>query len=172
MTAVQNPDPFAMFGLDMQLDIDLQQLDRKYLKLSRECHPDRYRGATTADCVAVLQRAANLNDAYALLKDPWLRARALLELRDPGVLDRHKHLDPGFLMQALDEAETVAGAADAELPALRQRVAANVEHSFRDIAQALLRGDVAHAAQAFHQAKYHRKALSDLDARLCPEATP
>lgn len=172
MSTLQKPDPFAIFDIDRQLDVDLADLERRYLKLSRQCHPDRYRGLAQADCVAVLQRAANLNDAFAVLRDPWQRARTLLELQQPGVLERHKQLDPDFLFEALDEAETVAAADAAALPTLRQQVAANVEASFRAIAAALQRGDTADAARRFHQAKYHRKALADLDARLQPEPSP
>jgi curved DNA-binding protein CbpA len=56
----------------------------------------------------VLQRSAEINDAWKILRDPWQRARALLELLSPGVLDRNKKLDPAFLAEALELAEEVA----------------------------------------------------------------
>ncbi|GAB4156082.1 MAG: Fe-S protein assembly co-chaperone HscB [Planctomycetota bacterium] len=166
---MKKPNPFAIFGLTPRLDLDEAQLERTYLQLSKDCHPDRVRGASRADCVAVLQRAASINDAFAVLRDRWARARAFLELAEPGVLDRTKALDPAFLMDALEQAEQVANAEDSALPDLKERIAKAVDASFQSVVDAVRAGDVEAAAVRFHEAHYHRKALADLDARLEPE---
>ena len=88
MKHVPAPDAFAVFGVARTLDLDQRDLETRYLKLSRECHPDHNRAEKTEDCVAVLQRAAEINDAWKVLKNPWRRARALLEAQDDGVLER------------------------------------------------------------------------------------
>ena len=108
MIHVPTRDPFTVFGLKHSLDVDERALEARYLKLSRECHPDMHSAGQTGDCVAVLQRAAEINDAWRVLRDPWQRARTLLELLSPGVLDRNKKLDPVFLAGALELAEEVA----------------------------------------------------------------
>jgi molecular chaperone HscB len=164
MTAVPL-DPFQVFGIDRILDLDERELEKRYLRLSRECHPDLNRAAETADCLAVLQRAAEINDAWRVLRDRWQRARALLEHASPGVLERTKVLEPEFLIGAMDDAEAVAGAGPEAVPALRQRLAGQVEASWRQLVAALDRDDATAAAVAFHEARYHRKALADLEAR-------
>ena len=90
MTHVPAPDAFAVFGVPRALDLDSTDLERRYLALSRECHPDHHRTGSSDECVAVLQRAAEINDAWQVLRDPWKRARALLEAAQPGVLDANK----------------------------------------------------------------------------------
>lgn len=167
MTQAKALDPFTVFGVDHTLDLDERALEKKYLRLSRDCHPDLHRAAS-GDCIAVLQRAAEINDAWRVLRDPWERARALLELRSPGVLDREKHLDPAFLAEALELAEEVATADDADVPALRARIENELAADFERVREELAAGDTAGAARRFHGAKYHRKALLDLDARGAP----
>jgi molecular chaperone HscB len=160
------PDPFTVFGLPRSLDLDERTLEQRYLRLSRECHPDLLRSAETGDCVAVLQRAAEINDAWRVLRDPWLRARALIELADSTALERGKKLDPGFLASALDLAEEVAFANAETAPALRTRLEAALEVDQALLRAALAADDYLAAARRFHASHYHRKALADLDAKL------
>ena len=165
MIHVPAPDPFTVFGLPRSMDIDERQLEQRYLRLSRECHPDLYRTQETGDCIAVLQRSAEINDAWKVLRDPWQRAKALLELLSPGVLDRKKKLDPAFLGAALDLAEEVAFARQEQVPPLRARLEQAVQDDLFALRAAIERGDFDAAALRCHASHYHRKALQDLEAK-------
>jgi molecular chaperone HscB len=162
---VPAPDPFTVFGLPKSMDLDERAIEQRYLKLSRECHPDLHRSQETGDCVAVLQRAAEINDAWKLLRDPWLRAKALLELASPGVLERNKKLDPMFLADALELAEEVAFADRAASEKLRPRLERALADDLLALRTAMDGGDFNAAARRFHASHYHRKALRDLDAK-------
>lgn len=165
MTNPSAPDPFTVFGVSRTLDLDARTLERRYLVLSRECHPDLLRSQETGDCLAVLQRSAEINDAWKVLRDPWQRARALLEAASPGVLDRNKKLDPAFLGQALELAEEVAFASGDAIPKLRARLTATVDADLAALRQEVERGDLDAAARRFHASHYHKKALQDLDQK-------
>lgn len=158
-------DPFAVFGLEHSLDVDEKTLEQRYLRLSRECHPDLHRARDTADCIAVLQRSAEINDAWKVLRDPWQRARALVELLSPGVLDRTKKLDPVFLADALELAEEVSAASGAAVAPLRARITEALEADFVAVRGELNRGAIDAAARRLHASHYHRKALQDLDTK-------
>ncbi|MCA8967562.1 MAG: Fe-S protein assembly co-chaperone HscB [Planctomycetes bacterium] len=165
MIHVPAPDPFTVFGVAKSLDLDARALERRYLELSRECHPDLNRAANTADCVAVLQRSAEINDAWKVLRDPWQRAKALLEAKAPGVLDRNKKLDPMFLADALELAEEVAFARDDALAPLQSRLDQALEGDWQQLRADLDAGDLDAAARTLHASHYHRKALADLQAK-------
>ena len=165
MIHVPPRDPFTVFGLPRSLDLDERTVEARYLRLSRECHPDLHQGKATADCVAVLQRSAEVNDAWKVLRDPWRRAKALLELLSPGALERNKKLDPGFLAETLELAEEVAFATGAQIAPLRARLQAAVAADFEALRADLASGAFDAAARRFHGAHYHKKALADLDAK-------
>lgn len=165
MIHVPAPDPFAVFALPRSLDVDERELEKKYLQLSRECHPDHNRAQDTDDCAAVLQRAAEINDAFKVLRDPWQRARALLEAESPGALDRNKKLDPMFLAEALELAEEVAFASGDAIPSLRKKLKLALKEDFAAVQAALATGDHDGAAKRIHGSHYHSKALKDLEAR-------
>lgn len=145
------------------MDLDQDVLERSYLEISRACHPDHHQNASPADQAAMLARAADVNDAYRTLRDPWERARALVELRSPGILEEAKKLDPEFLMEAMERAETVAHAGPDEREALRHDLLALVEQTLAEIERALAEGRLKDAARLLHESRYHRKALEDLE---------
>ena len=165
MIHVPAPDPFAVFGLPRTLDLDERTLEQRYLKLSRECHPDLHRMQETGDCIAVLQRSAEINDAWKVLRDPWQRAKALLELAEPGILERNKKLDPMFLADALELAEEVAFANAPAIAPLRSRLERAVAEDLTALRSDLARSDLDAAARRVHASHYHRKALHDLEAK-------
>lgn len=165
MSHVPAADPFTVFGVARTLDLDARALERRYLELSRECHPDLLRSQETGDCLAVLQRSAEVNDAWKILRDPWQRARALLEAARPGVLDRNKKLDPAFLGEALELAEEVAFARPDAVAPLRARLVQALDADLAALRDDIARGDFDAAAKRFHASHYHKKALQDLDQK-------
>ena len=155
-------DPFAELELPAALELDKGELERRFVALSRDSHPDRHRDAGADEQIAVLERSARLNDAYRVLRDRWRRAEALLELREPGVMDATKKLDPMFLGEAMELAEEVAEAGADAATALRARLGAEIEADWTAIGEAAATGDWRAAATRLHQSRYRRKALADL----------
>jgi len=158
-------DAFAVFGIARTLDLDAADLERRYLKLSRECHPDHHRAENEADATAVLQRAAEVNDAWKVLRDPWRRARALLEAERHGVLEANKKLDPMFLAEALELAEEVAFAEGEQVAALRERLRSAADAGLDALKRDVEAEDLDAAARRVHESHYYLKALRDLEAK-------
>lgn len=158
-------DPFVLLGVPLTMDLDERELERRYLERSRESHPDYHRDASPEQQLAVLDDSARLNDAYRTLRDPWTRAEAILRLRDPNVLERTKQLCPIFLSEAMELAEEVATAAEDRRDQLLARVRAGVDGYLAKIREEIMRGNWERAATLLHEARYHRKALADLEAR-------
>jgi len=73
-------DYFAFLDLPRRLEIDPQDLDRRFRDLSRKFHPDFYYNASPAERLASLERSSYLNDAYRALKQPVSRIEHLLSI--------------------------------------------------------------------------------------------
>jgi molecular chaperone HscB len=72
-------DYFAFFGLPTDLAIDLKDLEKRFLDLSRRYHPDLNARKPAAEREQALEASAILNDAYRTLRDPIARAMYLLK---------------------------------------------------------------------------------------------
>lgn len=100
---------FELFGLPVAFDIDAQQLAERYRELQSIVHPDRYANAGDRERRLSIQHAAQVNDAFQILKSSLRRARYLLQLQGVEFDDeKETHLDPAFLMEQIELREALA----------------------------------------------------------------
>ena len=82
-------DFFQVFGLERAFQIDLEELEREFHRLSRKLHPDRFARASEQEREWSLADTALLNDAYRTLKDPLFRTEYLLKLEGAAIGEEH-----------------------------------------------------------------------------------
>ena len=116
-------DHFARMGLPRTFNLDREQLETAYLKLSRLLHPDRRVREGAAVQTKAMVLSARLNEAYTTLKDDIARAEHLLALAGGPSADDDKRTPPGFLLEQLELREAAEEATDAAaLEALQAKV--------------------------------------------------
>lgn len=75
-------DYFAVFELPRKLQIDGEELQRRFYELSRRVHPDFFQTATPAEQARSLERSAMINRAYRTLRDLVSRVEYLIQLEE------------------------------------------------------------------------------------------
>jgi molecular chaperone HscB len=156
---------FERLGLPRSAALDLAAAERNYLRLSRVLHPDFQTAGDETAAERSNEASARLNEAWSVLSDPEARAEYLLELLEPGVMDRSKTLSPAFLAEAMElseEAETAAGTLAAA--ALRARVQADSEARLAAVLRpaAWEQPDTHRLATTLHELRVLRRVLRDL----------
>ena len=132
---------FQRLGLPGRFSVDPAGLERAYLARSREVHPDYH--AESADRAAVLAESAAVNEAYSTLRDPFRRAKYLLNVSLGDAPQVAVALPPAFLMQAMELRERldVANGDAGELAALDADLGALIDAEHAAVA-ALFDGPV------------------------------
>lgn len=104
-------DPFEMLGVERRFDLDLVALEKTHRELSRALHPDKFAQAGASERRAVLEKAASVNEAWRMVRDPITRAEALFRLAGIEVgEDKEPKASAAFLMEVMDEREALADA--------------------------------------------------------------
>ncbi len=153
MSSTLTQNHFELFGLPQRYRLERATLDARYRELQRHVHPDRFASGGDQARRLSMQQAAQINEAYATLKDPLQRGRYLLALRgQDGDDEQTTHQDPEFLMQQMELREAlgeIRGQAD-PLAAL-DRLAREVREQYlaleADLAAALDERDDQQAAR-------------------------
>jgi molecular chaperone HscB len=107
------PDPnrainhFARLGLEPCFEVDLRDLERRYLALCSEVHPDR--AGPDAQPQAI-QATSRLNESYRVLRDVVSRAEYLLLLQGGVPAEQDHSLPEGFLQLVLELREELDAA--------------------------------------------------------------
>lgn len=139
MAADTLPTYFELFGLQPGFDVDLELLDRHYLELQRTVHPDRFVNATDRERRFSMEKAAQINGGYQILKDPLQRGRYLLELRGFQFNDEHHTTsDTAFLMEQMEIRESLAEVkSDADPFAALGNIMERIDSDFKKLADEL-----------------------------------
>lgn len=122
-----NPLPtnyYDFFGLAHKLDLDLQDLEKRFYALSRQYHPDRYTLKSREEQQYALDATAILNDAYRTLRDPLARAEYLLKENGFDIGEQgSKNVPPELLEEVFElnmALEELRGGDDSARPALEE----------------------------------------------------
>jgi molecular chaperone HscB len=99
--AAQELDHFTFFGLSRRFDIDEEALQKRFIAIIRDIHPD-FHGHSSPEFQALAVRlSAQANEAYKVLMDPLLRAEYLLQQAGGPDSTENKGVPDGFLPQIM-----------------------------------------------------------------------
>jgi molecular chaperone HscB len=96
-------DYFSVFGLEPKLSIDVEDLQARFYKLSREFHPDRFARASPIEQERALETTSLLNDGLRVLKDPVRRAEYMLTRNGMQVAEQRSRDVPAELLEEVFE---------------------------------------------------------------------
>lgn len=153
-------DYFALLGVKRTYQIDVGELKRNYLRLSRQVHPDFY-ASDPQNLPRVLALSAALNEAYRTLEDSVRRAEYLL--RESGISSEESNVRvaPDFLAQVMEWQETAEAArANADHAALAQVKTELQTHQTALLAQIVQLAELLETNPSSENAQKLRQAIS------------
>jgi molecular chaperone HscB len=127
-------DYFQVLGLPRRFAVDLAELERRYLELSRAVHPDRVAGRAADERSGAAGQAMELNQAYRAVKRDLPRAEHILRLEGVTIED-NQPVGQELLMEMLELREELAeavGSGDRALVARLERGARERERAELD----------------------------------------
>ncbi|CAK1695063.1 (Fe-S) cluster biosynthesis co-chaperone HscB [Vibrio crassostreae] len=108
---------FELFGLPLQFQLDGSLLSSQFRDLQRQFHPDKFATASERDRLLAVQKAAQINDAYQVLKNPISRAEYLLVQHGEDIRGEQQTMqDPMFLMEQMELREELEHITDSSDP--------------------------------------------------------
>jgi len=100
-------DHFEVMGLPHCFEIDSEELEDLYQRLTLEMHPDFFGGASYEQKILSEKSSVMLNAAYSTLSEPVSRARYLLSLFPEGKKLQTDELPEGFLNEMFSIQESL-----------------------------------------------------------------
>lgn len=117
-------NPFETLGIEPTFALSAETLAERQRALNQAVHPDRHAGKSPVERRAALHRAMDVNQAIRTLRDPSLRADALLSLLGrsrSSLATGGAATDPALLMQVMEQREALEAARkSADRPRLRE----------------------------------------------------
>jgi molecular chaperone HscB len=167
-----NRNYFELFGLPPAFALSRESLEHAYRDIQAEIHPDRFAHAGEAEQRLAMQWTARVNEAYQTLRQPFERARYLLELQGIDAMDaRNTAMPADFLVQQMAWRERLEEAMAAKDLVALQRMEAETrtqtEQLERQLAELLdERHDYVQAAEVLRKYRFLDKLLLEIDAAM------
>jgi len=133
-------DYFRFFGLEQRFQIDLPVLDRAYLAIQGEVHPDRHARGSDSEKRLAMQMATLANTALQTLRNPITRGLYLCKLHGVDAhLETNTAMPTAFLMKQMDWRESLDESAEdlASMEVLMEEVNQSKQETLADIAHAI-----------------------------------
>ena len=165
---------FELFNLPESFDVDLSTLPQTYQQLQRLTHPDRFASGSEQEKLVAIQKNAQVNDAYSVLKSPLSRAEYLLSLRGIDLQHEQQTIkDTAFLMQQMEWREELSEISEqtdplSALESLEDEINQTIKSDLTKLRN-FLKSDrkVAEqsAADIIRQLKFSYKMLSEIELK-------
>ncbi|WP_264404236.1 co-chaperone HscB [Vibrio owensii] len=160
---------FELFGLPSQFQLDGSLLSSQFRELQKRFHPDNFATASERDRLMAVQKAAQINDAYQVLKHPISRAEYILAENGTEIRGEQQTMqDPMFLMEQMElreELEDIADSSDPEsaLFDFDSKVSKMYRQHLASVEQELDQGLWAEAADRVRKLKFIAKLKNEIE---------
>ncbi|MDX8422910.1 co-chaperone HscB [Vibrio parahaemolyticus] len=160
---------FELFGLPSQFQLDGSLLSSQFRELQKRFHPDNFATASERDRLMAVQKAAQINDAYQVLKHPISRAEYILAEQGMEIRGEQQTMqDPMFLMEQMElreELEDIADCPDPEsaLFDFDSKVSKMYKQHLASVEQELNDGLWAEAADRVRKLKFIAKLKNEIE---------
>lgn len=163
-------DFFQIFDLPRRHSLARDEIEARYLELSRAAHPDNLGAAATpGERRRAVERASEINAAYRALRDPVARAEHLVKL---GGIDLDSsdpqlgapHPTQAFLIEMIELRERLADASPADIPALRDEVERRADAELDAAVAAIDAADIQAAAEHLVARRYFQRFMDEAEA--------
>ena len=159
-------DYFGLFGLERRWRVDRGEVERRYLELSQQHHPDNAVGQSAGVQRAAMERSSQINAGYRVLRDPVQRAEYLVKL---GGVDLDSsdprtgapHPTQAFLIEMIELRERLS---EGQVEGLREEVEARADAALDAAIAALDGGEVRVAAEHLVARRYFQRFMDEVDA--------
>jgi len=150
--------PFTVLGFEKpHFDLDEEDLESRWIRRSRKCHPDRYAIRDATERRYAVEQMAATNEAYKLLEN--VISRGLYLAQEAG-LPTETFPPETFLMEMM-EAQEIASEGGSDSSALKADMESRFKADCTKLAQVLDQGtgSVEEVPGALTRLRYYRRVL-------------
>ena len=138
LTSDFQQDFFRLFNLPSVFKIDSSALERSFLALQAQVHPDKFAHLPEAERRLSMQWATRVNEGYQTLRNPLNRARYLLSQHGVDTQEESNTAMPvDFLMQQMEWREALEDAIQAKDNSALENLEQRMHHELRILQQQL-----------------------------------
>jgi molecular chaperone HscB len=153
---------FEIFDVEINISIDLNDLDSKYLKLQSKFHPDKFINSSAIEKSMAVRISTHINDGYKTLKDLVSRVDYILKINN-FVIDENKTFkNSKFLVEQMELTEIIKDSEKSKYDAIRMDIKNKISLLIIEMKNNLFNKDFDILHQNNSMIKFYKKNINQL----------
>ncbi len=128
-----NLNYFEIFGIEIQITIDLENLNRQYLTLQSEFHPDKFVNASNLEKSMATRVSTYINDAYNTLSDLVKRVDYILQINNYSKDEHTTFKNTNFLADQMMLSEKIENANPGQYKDIKNEISIEIKKIISDM---------------------------------------
>lgn len=150
---------FELFDIPISLQVDKNELAKKYVELQKKFHPDFYTQATEFEKEEALEKSSQINKALKTLRNPDETIKYVLQLKGLLQDDEKYQLPPDFLMEVMELNEDLDSNSHAQVEALEKEIFLPVQPIIEHFSEATPTEELLKVKEYYYKKKYLQRIL-------------
>ena len=153
---------FEIFGIEAEITIDIEHLNRKYLTLQSEFHPDKFVNASNLEKSMATRVSTYINDAYNTLSDLVERVDYILKINN---YSKDKHVtfkNTNFLTDQITLSEKIENAIPSQYKDIQNEISIKIKTIILDMENNLRNRDFDILYENNSMIKFYKKNIRKL----------
>ena len=122
-----NLNYFEIFGIEAQITIDIEYLNKKYLTLQSEFHPDKFVNASNLEKSMATRISTYINDAYNTLSDLVERVDYILQINNYSKEEHTTFKNTNFLTDQMMLSEKIENANPSQYKDIQNEISIEIK---------------------------------------------
>lgn len=122
-----NLNYFEIFGIEAQITIDIEHLNKKYLTLQAEFHPDKFVNASNLEKSMATRISTYINDAYNTLSDLVERVDYILQINNYSKEEHTTFKNTNFLADQMMLSEKIENANPSQYKGIQNEISIEIK---------------------------------------------
>ncbi len=157
-----NLNYFEIFGIEIQITIDLENLNKKYLTLQAEFHPDKFVNASNLEKSMATRISTYINDAYNTLSDLVERVDYILQINNYSKEEHTTFKNTNFLTDQMMLSEKIENADPSQYMDIQNEISIEIKTIILEMENNLSNRDFDILHENNSMIKFYKKNIRQL----------
>ena len=157
-----NLNYFEIFGIEAQITIDIEHLNKKYLTLQAEFHPDKFVNASNLEKSMATRISTYINDAYNTLSDLVERVDYILQINNYSKEEHTTFKNTNFLTDQMMLSEKIENANPIQYKDIQNEISIEIKTIILEMQNNLNKRDFDILYENNSMIKFYKKNIRQL----------
>ena len=153
---------FELFNINVNITLDLNELNNKYLKLQTKFHPDKYSNSSAVEKTMAARISTHINDGYKILGGLTTRVDYILKINNFTIDENITFKNNQFLIEQMELTEMINNSDRKQYNNIKKEIKAKIASLILDMKNNLSTGDFDILYQNNSMIKFYKKNINQL----------